>query len=160
MLTPYFIFGALTLISGILFCAFRADLISVLMTIVGAFAILFGAYELLRRRFTEGATAIALGIVVIACGWTVVNITLLIFGIALIAYSVYRVVCRLPKLKRADAKGIIKIMALPVAYAVFGTLFIIAARYTVDAVFIVIGALGIAAGIVAMLTKPVAERAE
>lgn len=139
------------IVIGILFCAFRTQLISVLLTVVGAVLILLGAFQMMRRQFMAGLISMAVGIAVIALGWTIVDITLLILGIAFVLYAIYQFVTLLPDIKSANGFGKVLVVLNPMFILAFGTILIVSRWFMVDALFIAIGVLAIADGILMML---------
>ena len=66
---------------GILFAIFRAKALGWAMTFVGAFFIVTGVLEILKKSYTGGGISLAIGVAIILLGWLVVNVVLLVFGI-------------------------------------------------------------------------------
>lgn len=64
-------------------CIFRAQVLNVLLTVIGALFIAYGVIFLLRHEWTGGAVSPVIGIVLILGGWLFVEIVLIIFGILL-----------------------------------------------------------------------------
>ncbi len=149
-LSSGFIAGVALIITGILFLAFRSELISVMLTIVGVLLIVLGVMEVIRRRYAEGVVEAAVGVIVIACGWTVANVTLFILGVSFIAYAIYLVVCSFSTLKNSDRKQKLITLSTPAVIATFGALLIAARWHTVDAIFIAIGVLLVLSGILSL----------
>lgn len=139
--------GALIAV-GVLFCALRANLVGALLSVIGALLILLGICAMICKRFASGGIEMALGIAIIACGWTIADITLLVLGIVLCVYAIYTIVSQTPTLKDAKPKDKILILAKPLAMLIVGVMFIVAKWYMVDALFIVLGVLCILYGIV------------
>ena len=76
------------IVMGILFCIFRAGMINVLLTIVGVVLIALGIYDIVKKLYVNAAIEIILGIAVIVCGWTILDIALLVLGIGLTLYAI------------------------------------------------------------------------
>ncbi len=135
------------IIIGILFCVLRAQFVSALLTVVGAIFILMGVVDFIGKRWALGAIALAVGIIIIVCGWTIVDITLLILGIVLVVYSIYAVASNISLFK--SAKGFDKVLILlnPIVMCAVGVMLIVARWYMVDAIFIVLGVVSIVDGI-------------
>lgn len=151
------LFTAIALILiGILFCAFRTGLLNVLLTIVGAVLIALGIYELFRKDYVKGAVEIAVGIVIIVCGWVILDIALLLLGLAFIAYAIYAIVTGIPDIKAAN--GFNKVLAIlnPIIVLIIGILLVVAKWELGDAICIVIGVIAIAEGAL-MLVKSVTK---
>lgn len=153
-----FLIGLAVTAVGILFCAFRASLVSVLLTVVGACFALLGVAELFRRKTANGIVEIAAGVILIVCAWTIVDVTLILLGVMFCAYAIYSVVSSLPALKRQRGWDLAMSLVYPLLSFTVGAL-LIAAKWTLsDALFIAIGVLAIVAGVVQMfsgqMTKP------
>lgn len=147
-----FLTGLVVTAVGILFCAFRASLVSALLTVVGACFILLGVAELLRRKTATGVSEIAAGVILIVCAWTIVDVTLILLGVIFCAYAAYSVISGLPTLKRQRGWELALALLYPLLTFTVGAL-LIAAKWTLsDALFIAIGVLAIVAGVVQMLS--------
>ncbi len=139
------------IVIGILFCAFRTQLLSVLFTVVGAVMILLGVYYMMRRQFMMGLIEVAVGAVIIALGWTVIDITLLLLGIAFTLFAIYQFVTLLPDFK--SAKGFNKVLVVlnPIFLLTFGVILMVARWFMLDALFIAIGVIAIVDGVIMLL---------
>lgn len=147
-----FLIGVAVTAVGILFCAFRASLVSVLLTVVGATFALLGVAELTRRKTLNGVIEIAAGAIIVICAWTIVDVTLILLGVMFCAYAVYSVISALPMLKRKRGWELAMSLLYPLLAITVGAL-LIAARWTMgDALFISIGVLAIVAGVVQMFS--------
>ena len=71
----------LYLILGALLIAFPGDMISWAMTIAGAFFVVSGVLEMLKKNYSGGAVSLFIGIVILVLGWLVADIVLLVLGI-------------------------------------------------------------------------------
>ncbi len=152
-----FLIGLAVTAVGILFCAFRASLVSVLLTVVGACFALLGIAEIFRRKTANGIIEIAAGIILVVCAWTIVDVTLILLGVMFCAYAVYSVVAGLPSLKRQRGWGLATALVYPLLAFTVGAL-LIAAKWTLsDALFIAIGVLAIVAGVVQMFSGSMAR---
>lgn len=142
--------GIALIVLGILFCALRADFVSILLTIVGVVLLILGILDLLGRKWTLGAVELAVGAVIIICGWTIVDITLLMLGAAFIAYAIYQVFTSIPLLKRSKPSDIVMSLLYPLLMLVLGVILVVAKWQMIDAIFIVIGAIAIVTGVIVM----------
>jgi uncharacterized membrane protein HdeD (DUF308 family) len=135
------------IIIGVLFCALRASMLSILLTLVGVVLIALGIYDIVRKKYVKGAIEAAAGLVIIVCGWTIVEITLLILGIVFIAYAVYSIIESAPKIK--ESKGANKILTIlnPILLLVFGILLVVSYWALGDVICIIIGIIAIVDGI-------------
>lgn len=135
---------------GILFCVFRAGMINVLLTIVGVVLIALGVYDIfVRKNYVSAAIEIILGIAVIVCGWTILDIALLVLGIGLSIYAIYEIIMIAKNFKKKGWISLIK----PIITLVVGIFLIVAKWVLVDWIFIVIGVILIINGILALLGK-------
>lgn len=75
-----------TIAFGVLLIVLRGDLISILMTVVGLGLIAFGIMDLIDSRIPPAVVKLVSGVVVIVCGWVIVEAVLyLVAGALLIA---------------------------------------------------------------------------
>ena len=139
-------------IIGILCISLRSGMVNILFTIVGALLICAGIIELFNKNYAAGAVEIAVGIVFIACGWTIANIALLIVGIVAVVYSIYMVAKDFDRIKQLKGWDIVRALLGPIGLLVVGILLIVAGSVVTDAIFIVLGVFAIIDGIL-MLVK-------
>lgn len=153
-LTNNQLFSAIALIViGILFCCFRSGMLNVLFTIVGAVLIVLGAYDLFRKNWVMGAIELAFGIVIIVCGWTVLEITLLVLGIIFIIYGIYNLIVTAGKIKNFKNANAWLALVKPLLLIIFGILLVVAKWVIADWIFIVIGVIAIIDGVLAIIGK-------
>lgn len=143
--------GIALIVIGILFCALRAGFVSILLTIVGVVLIILGVLGLLGKNWIPAAIELAVGVVIIICGWMIVDITLLLLGIAFIAYSIYQIVTTIPKLKHASAAEIVTSLLYPLFMLAIGVILVVAKWQMIDVIFIVIGVIAIVTGAVVIV---------
>lgn len=134
------------IVLGVIFCALRAQFVSALMSVVGALIILFGALDLFEKHWIEAGIKIAVGIIVIVCGWLLVDVSLFVLGIVLCVYAIYTLVSHLSMFKNANINDKVFIVFNPLMQLIVGILLIVARWYMLDAVFIVLGVLSILYG--------------
>ena len=144
------VYGIAMIAVGILFCILRSSFVSAMLTVAGVMLAIVGAINLIGKKWVEGGIEIALGIVVITCGWTVVDIALLVLGIVLCAYAVYMLISQISTFKRANVN--------PIILFIIGILFIVAKWYMVDAVFITLGTIAVLQGIALMFKADSVEK--
>lgn len=74
---------------GILFCVFKTQVLSWLMTAVGVVLVVYGLYYLLSlKKTTEAVLYMAVGAVILLGGWLFVEIALIILGVAVLIQGV------------------------------------------------------------------------
>ena len=71
----------LYIIIGVLLVVFRSQTLNWAMTIIGAFFVISGALDLIKRNWTGGAVSLIIGIAILVLGWLAVGIVLLVLGI-------------------------------------------------------------------------------
>lgn len=152
------VYGIAMIAVGILFCILRSSFVSAMLTVAGVMLAIVGAINLIGKKWVEGGIEITLGIVVITCGWTVVDIALLVLGIVLCAYAVYMLISQISTFKRANVKDKVFILLNPIILFIIGILFIVAKWYMVDAVFITLGTIAVLQGIALMFKADSVEK--
>ncbi len=152
------VYGVALIATGVLFCVLRSSFVSAMLTVVGVLAAMAGALNLVCKKWVVGGIEIALGAVVITCGWTIVDVALLVLGIVLCVYAIYSLVTQISMFNRANARDKVFILLNPIVTLIVGILFIVAKWYMIDAVFIVLGAVAILDGIALMFKSDSAEK--
>lgn len=133
---------------GVLLCIFQSGSLNILMTVVGALFIVLGIMDLIKnKQTTRGIIELALGAVVIVCGWLVVDIVLLVLGIILIVKGILELV---QNYKAGFVANLSSIMLL-----VMGVLLVISKWALVDVMCIVVGVLFVINGVLALFGKTI-----
>lgn len=141
------------IVLGVLFCAFRSSMLSILFTIVGSVLIAVGIIQIFNKDYATGAVGIAIGIVIITCGWTILDITLLVLGILTLVYGIYLFVLSVPKFKTAKGFSLAKAIIEPLVIVLIGILLIVSKWELSDAIFIVLGVMAILDGVFMLIKK-------
>ncbi len=152
------VYGVALVATGVLFCVLHSSFVSAMLTVAGVLAAMAGVLNLVCQKWVVGGIEIALGVVVITCGWTIVDIALLVLGIVLCVYAIYSLITQISMFKRANAKDKVFILLNPIVTFIVGVLFMVAKWYMVDAVFITLGAVAILDGIALMFKSDSAEK--
>lgn len=72
-------------IIGLLLVILQSGSLGILMSIVGIMFMVVGVVEMMQNKdMIKGGVQLALGIIIIVCGWLIADIVLLVFGILLI----------------------------------------------------------------------------
>lgn len=71
----------LYIVVGVLLAIFQSKTLGWAMTLVGAFFIVSGVLDVLKKNYTSGAISLIIGIAIIVLGWLMVEIVLLVLGI-------------------------------------------------------------------------------
>ena len=71
----------LYIIIGVLLIIFRSETLGWAMTIAGAFFVISGVLDVLKKNYTGGGISLFIGIAILILGWIVAGIVLLVLGI-------------------------------------------------------------------------------
>lgn len=147
--TDTIIMAILYIVIGILFIAFRSALLNWMLTVTGILAIAYGIYLIVKKQLVPGIIFTVIGVVLILGGWLFLTIVLMILGVLLIIYGVKDLV------ELLQAKG--KTPVIPVIVScltiIAGILLVVSKWAFLDWFFIVIGALMIVDGVLALIKK-------
>ncbi len=154
------VYGVALIATGVLFCVLRSSFVSAMLTVAGVLATMAGVLNLVCKKWVVGGIEIALGVVVITCGWTVVDVALLVLGIVLCVFAIYSLITQISMFKRANTRDKVFIVLNPIVTFIVGVLFIVAKWYMIDAVFIVLGVVAILEGIALMFKTDSAEKSD
>ena len=133
------------LVLGILFCCMKSGVISVVITILGAFVIVLGILKLIYKKWLEGVLYIVGGVLMIIGSWFLQNVIVIIIGALFIALGAYRLIV-VSKVSRA-----VQVIIGPVLMIVAG-IFIICANW-LDFFFIILGFVFIIEAILVLFDK-------
>lgn len=136
---------------GILFCIFRSGLLGWLMTIVGIIFVINGVIRFINSDMVAGIVSAVIGVVVILGGWLFVDIVLLVFGILVIIKGVTDLI------DAVKSKVTANIITACVTLAV-GILLIISKWALMDLLFIILGVIFIANGVLSLLGKELIKK--
>ena len=128
---------------GVLFCVFKNQIIGWLLTSVGAVLIINGIIQFFHKKTEVGSLYIILGIVVIVCGWTLLQIAMVVFGAILLVYAIADYVnSRKNKLDLANL----------IFSVVVAGLLIFCGFKAIDVLFVILGAALVVEGVLQLLT--------
>ena len=71
----------LYIIIGVLLIIFRSETLGWAMTVAGAFFVMSGVLDVLKKNYTGGGINLFIGIAILILGWIVAGIVLLVLGI-------------------------------------------------------------------------------
>lgn len=143
----------LFIVLGVLFCWRGIDVAAIAMMTIGVIATVLGLFELFHQNWIMGVVEVLIGVALIVIAAVKPDIAILILGIAILLFAIILCVVTIKHFKgMATASKILFILTVLLA-AVVGILFIVAYAVSgVEGIFIAIGALSLAAGVV-MLVK-------
>ena len=134
----------LYIIIGVLLVVFRSQTLNWAMTIIGAFFVISGALDLIKRNWTGGAVSLIIGIAILVLGWLAVGIVLLVLGILI---AVKGVVALLDVFKKSK-KNALEIV-FPILSVIAGLM--LAFGNALDVMIIIVGVLLMIDGIIGVV---------
>ncbi len=145
---------ALYLVIGILLCILKTGSIEILMTIAGILFIAFGIYDIItnRENLVKGITEIVIGIVILALGWLIGTIVLLVFGVLIAIKGALDIFNNIKQ-----KKGLVDLIVALVTI-VIGIILCIAPFAIGDIICIVVGVIFIINGVLALFGKTIAKK--
>ena len=127
----------ITIALGVLLIVLRGDLISILMTVVGLGLIALGVMDLIDNRIPPAVVKLVGGVVVIVCGWVIVEAVLYLVAGALLIAGILLLYEKIKSRSRCDTLFYTLCeYAVPVVFLVIGTLLMFNQGNTVNWVFI------------------------
>ncbi|MBQ9709838.1 MAG: DUF308 domain-containing protein [Clostridia bacterium] len=133
---------------GILFCIFKGEVISWIMTAAGVLFIVQGILHIVAKRTTEGIINIVIGAVILLCGWLLLKVALIIFGVLIAASGVLNLIQMFKGGKLALIPLIVAIATIAV-----GVLLVVSQWVVFDVMFIIIGVLFIVDGAIGIFNS-------
>lgn len=139
--------SALYILVGVLFCLLRSSMLEIMMTVVGVLFIMYGVFRALEKDWIPCVIAVAAGVAIIVCGWTVAEIVLLILGIVLIVKGL------LDLYNAANRHSGLYAVLGAVLTVLVGILLIVSKFAVIDWLFIVMGVILIIDGVLFLFGK-------
>ena len=136
----------LYIIVGALFCLFKGEIISWIMTIVGVLYIVQGVMDILNKDLTKGIINCGIGVLILVLGWLFLTVASIIFGVLIIIKGAKELL----EVLKAKKKNIFDLIA-PIVTIVIGAM-LIAGKF-LDWLFIVVGVIFIINGVLEFLGK-------
>ena len=137
----------LTMIFGVLLIVMQDNFIGVLMTIAGLTLIVLGTIDIVQRFIPPAVVKIVAGVLVIVCGWALLEAVLYIVSALLLIAGILLLYDKIRKRVRCDAlwQTILE-YALPSVCIVIGVLLLFHQAVAVEIIFIVSGLLTLIEG--------------
>ena len=136
--------SVLYILIGVLLVIFRSQTLDWAMTIAGAFFIISGVLDVVKKNYHGGAISLIIGIAILVLGWVAAKIVLLVLGI-LIAVKGVVALLEVLKQKRPRALAIV----FPALSIVVGLA--LAFGNGLDAIIVITGILLAADGILGLI---------
>ena len=138
--------GLITMALGVLLVILKANIISILITILGVGLIVLGALDLYHRLVPPGVVKIVVGVVIILCGWLIVSAVLYLLAAILLIAGILMLY---EHIKRGACKELWRTIcayAVPAVFIFIGLLLMFNQGNTVEWVFILSGILTVIEG--------------
>ena len=134
----------LYIIIGVLLVVFRSQTLNWAMTFIGAFFVISGALDLLKKNYTGGAVSLAIGIAILVLGWLATQIVLLVLGILIAVKGFFALLAVLKKNKKNALQ-----IVYPVLSIVVGVM--LAFGNGVDIMIVIVGVLLAIDGVIGLM---------
>ena len=137
----------LTMVFGILLIAMQDNFISILMTIGGVCLIVLGVVDIFQRFIPPAVIKIVSGILIIVCGWALVEAVLYVVAALLLIAGILLLYDKIRKRVSCDTlwKTILE-YALPAVCILIGALLLFHQAFAVELIFIITGSLTLIEG--------------
>lgn len=135
--------SVLYIIVGALLVIFRSQTLGWAMTIAGAFFVISGVLDLIKKNWTGGAVSVVIGVAILVLGWLAAKIVLLVLGI-LIALKGLITLIELLKVKKWNLAELI----YPILSVVVGLM--LAFGNGLDLMIIIVGILLAVDGVIGL----------
>lgn len=143
---PNLVTAILYILVGALLIIFKGGMIDIAMTIAGAFFVISGILDIVKKNYTSGGISLAIGLAIIILGWVAAAIVLLVLGI-LIAVKGILALVEVLKAKKPRALDLL----FPIATAVVGLG--IAFGNGVDIILVICGVLLAVDGVLGLVAE-------
>ena len=143
---PNLVTAILYILVGALLIIFKGGMIDIAMTIAGAFFVISGILDIVKKNYTSGGVSLAIGLAIIILGWVATAIVLLVLGI-LIAVKGILALVEVLKAKKPRALDLV----FPIATAVVGLG--IAFGNGVDIILVICGVLLAVDGVLGLVAE-------
>ena len=136
----------LYIILGALLVLFKDQMLGWAMTIAGIFFIVMGVLDVLKKNLSSGIVNLFIGVAIIAAGWLIAGVVLLVLGL----FIAFRGVMDLLAVLKLKSKGLMKFLS-PVLTIIVGLA--LAFGNGVGIIITVVGVLLILDGVLALLGR-------
>ncbi len=137
----------LTMVIGVFLIVMQDRFIGILMTVAGVCLLVLGAMDVFNRIVPPAVIKITVGVVIILCGWVLVEAVLYVAAAVLLIFGVLFLYDKLKKKYRCDS--LIKTVldySIPSGIILIGALLLIHQALAVEVILIVCGILAFIEG--------------
>lgn len=139
--------AALTITLGVLLIILKANIISILMTILGVGLIVLGVMDLIHKNTAVGICKLVVGGVIILCGWVIVSAVLYIVAAILLIAGILLLYEQIKRKVKCDCLWkTVCAYASPVIFIVIGFCLLFNQGNTLNWIFVVSGLLTVIEG--------------
>lgn len=132
---------------GFLLIVLKDDMISILMTVLGAGLIVLGIMDLVARHIPIGIVKLVCGVFIIVCGWIIVNAVLYVIAAALLIFGILLVYYKVKKRVRGRTPfHTLCEYAIPAFFIAIGLLLLFHRSAAVEIVLVICGVLTVLEG--------------
>lgn len=142
-LSSNLITAILTVVLGVLLVVFKASILNIAMTVLGAGLIIWAIIDLLDKNYTPAIIKAVVGVAIIVLGWVAVTIVLFVLAGLLLVYALYQIYLLITAKKKKW-----ELFVQPVLFAVAAILFFLSGA---DWAFIAAGIVLIVQGALALV---------
>ncbi len=145
------IFAILMIVLGVLFIAFKSNIIGITMTVFGVALIVSAIIDLIQKNVVPGVIKAVVGVVVIVFGWAFVSVALYIMAALILIYGILCLYQTIKSNKTMDKRSKIINYVDSILFIVIGLCLLFNQGGTISLVFIIAGVFLIINGILALL---------
>ena len=114
---PNLVTAILYILVGALLIIFKGGMIDIAMTIAGAFFVISGILDIVKKNYTSGGVSLAIGLAIIILGWVAAAIVLLVLGILLAIKGIIALIDALRSKKKSVLAIVFAILTILVGLA-------------------------------------------
>ena len=150
--TERIIAAVLTMVVGILLIAMQDKFIGILMSIAGACLIVLGVVDLCHRYVPPAVIKIVSGILIIVCGWALVEAVLYIVSAMLLIAGILVLYDKIKKHVRCESlfRTVLE-YALPSVFILIGCLLLFHQTVALEIIFVLTGILTLIEGAILLV---------
>lgn len=143
--------GIISVVLGIMFITLKGGVIGIVLTIIGLAAIAMGISDFVNKQTTPATVKCVIGILILVLGWVLVDIALYVVAGAFIVFGIYQIVSAVKLVNLCAPPQKVLLFVKPVATLLAGLCLFFNKNGVMDWLFIIIGALILAQGVISIL---------
>ncbi len=143
--------GIISVVLGIMFITLKGGVIGIVLTIIGLAAIAMGISDFVNNQTTPAIIKCIIGILILVLGWVLVDIALYVVAGAFIVFGIYQIASAVKLANLCAPSQKVLLFVKPVATLLAGLCLFFNKNGVIDWLFIIIGALILAQGVISIL---------